>query len=90
MKKEDKNDKMMKEMTAKIQEFIKEQLIKIDVKTDEPLILAGCLAAQVRHLYVALCGEETTLKVYRTMLEGLRQDVLKKGGSAVEEKPTIH
>ena len=89
MKKEDKNDKMMKEMTAKIQEFIKEQLTKIDVKTDEPLILAGCLAAQVRHLYVALCGEETTLQVYRTMLEGLRQDVLKKG-SGVDEKPTIH
>ena len=85
-----KDDKMMKEMTAKIQEFIKEQLTKIDVKTDEPLILAGCLAAQVRHLYVALCGEETTLKVYRTMLEGLRQDVLKKGGSADDEKPTIH
>ena len=89
MKKEDKDYKMMKEMTTKIQEFIKEQLIKIDGKTDEPLIFAGCLAAQVRHLYVALCGEETTLQVYRTMLEGLRQDVLKKG-SGVDEKPTIH
>ena len=89
MKKEDKDDKMMKEMTTKIQEFIQEQLTKTDGKTDEPLILAGCLAAQVRHLYVALCGEETTLQVYRTMLEGLRQDVLKKG-SGVYEKPTIH
>ena len=79
----------MKEMTAKIQEFIQEQLTKTDGKTDEPLILAGCLAAQVRHLYVALCGEETTLQVYRTMLEGLRQDVLKKG-SGINEKPTIH
>ena len=90
MKKEDKDDKMMKEMTTEIQEFIQEQLTKTDGKTDEPLIFAGCLAAQVRHLYVALCGEETTLQVYRTMLEGLRNDVLKKGGSAVEEKPTIH
>ena len=90
MKKEDKDDKMMKEMTTEIQEFIREQLTKIDRKTDEPLILAGCLAAQVRHLYVALCGEETTLQVYRTMLEGLRQDVLKKGGSAIDETPTIH
>ena len=63
-------------MTTEIQEFIQEQLTKTDGKTDEPLILAGCLAAQVRHLYVALCGEETTLQVYRTMLEGLRQDVL--------------
>ena len=84
------NDKIMAEMSTTIQEFIQEQLTKTDGKTDEPLILAGCLAAQVRHLYVALCGEETTLQVYRTMLEGLRQDVLKKGGSAVEEKPTIH
>ena len=85
MKKEDKDDKMMKEMTTEIQEFIQEQL----TKTDEPLMFASCLAAQVRHLYVALCGEETTLQVYRTMLEGLRQDVLKKG-SGVDEKPTIH
>ena len=85
MKKEDKDDKMMKEMTTEIQEFIQEQLNK----TDNPLMLAGCMAAQVRHLYVALCGEETTLQVYRTMLEGLRNDVLKKG-SIVDEKPTIH
>ena len=80
------DDKIMTEMSTKIQDFIQEQLNK----TDNPLMLAGCMAAQVRHLYVALCGEETTLQVYRTMLEGLRQDVLKKGGSAVEEKPTIH
>ena len=86
MKKEDKEDKIMTEMSTKIQDFIQEQLNK----TDNPLMLAGCMAAQVRHLYVALCGEETTLQVYRTMLEGLRQDVLKKGGSSVDEKPTIH
>ena len=88
--KKDKNHAEMVEITTKIQEFIQGQLTKTDGKTDEPLILAGCLAAQVRHLYVALCGEETTLQVYRTMLEGLRQDVLKKGGSGVDEKPTIH
>ena len=86
MTKEDNDDKIMTEMSTKIQDFIQEQLNK----TDNPLMLAGCMAAQVRHLYVALCGEETTLQVYRTMLEGLRNDVLKKGGSAVEEKPTIH
>ena len=85
MKKEDKDDKMMNEMSTKIQEFIQEQL----TKTDDPLMLASCIAAQVRHLYVAICGEETTLQVYRTMLEGLREDVLKKG-LAVDEKPTIH
>ena len=80
-----KDDKMMKEMTTEIQEFIQEQL----TKTDDPLMLASCIAAQVRHLYVAICGEETTLQVYRTMLEGLCEDVLKKE-SVVDEKPTIH
>jgi|TARA_Y100000310_G_scaffold177365_1_gene177460 hypothetical protein len=79
------NDKIMTEMSTTIQEFIQEQL----TKTDEPLMFASCLAAQVRHLYVAICGEETTLEVYCTMLEGLRNDVLKKG-SIVDEKPTIH
>ena len=86
MKKDDdeKHEQMVK-TTIEIQEFIQEQL----TKTDEPLMVAGCLAAQIRHLYVALCGEETTLKVYCTMLEGLRNDVLKKG-SIVDETPTIH
>ena len=79
------NDKIMTEMSTTIQEFIQEQL----TKTDEPLMFASCLAAQVRHLYVAICGEETTLEVYCTMLEGLRNDVLKKG-SIVDETPTIH
>ena len=81
-----KEDKIMVEMSTKIQAFIQEQLNK----TDNPLMLASCMAAQVRHLYVAICGEETTLQVYRTMLEGLRNEVLKKGGSAVDETPTIH
>ena len=83
--KKDKNHDEMVEMSTKIQEFIQEQL----TKTDDPLMLASCIAAQVRHLYVAICGEETTLQVYRTMLEGLRDDVLKKG-LAVDENPTIH
>ena len=83
--KKDKNHDEMVEMSTKIQEFIQEQL----TKTDDPLMLASCIAAQVRHLYVAICGEETTLQVYRTMLEGLREDVLKKG-LAVDENPTIH
>ena len=83
--KEDKNHDEMVEMSTKIQEFIQEQL----TKTDDPLMLASCIAAQVRHLYVAICGEETTLQVYRTMLEGLCEDVLKKE-SVVDEKPTIH
>ena len=86
MKKDDEK-LLMVEITAEIQEFIQEQI----TKTDDPLMFAGCLAAQIRHLYVALCGEETTLEVYRTMLEGLRQDVLKKGAVAYsDEEPTIH
>ena len=86
MTKEDNDDKIMIEMSTKIQAFIQEQLNK----TDNPLMLASCMAAQVRHLYVAICGEETTLQVYRTMLEGLRNEVLKKGGSDIDETPTIH
>ena len=86
MKKDDEK-LLMVEITAEIQEFIQEQI----TKTDQPLMFAGCLAAQIRHLYVALCGEETTLEVYRTMLEDLRKDVLKKGTVAYSsEEPTIH
>ena len=86
MKKDDEK-LLMVEITAEIQEFIQEQI----TKTDDPLMFAGCLAAQIRHLYVALCGEETTLEVYRTMLEDLRKDVLKKGSVVYSnEEPTIH
>ena len=86
MKKDDEK-LLMVEITAEIQEFIQEQI----TKTDQPLMFAGCLAAQIRHLYVALCGEETTLEVYRTMLEDLRKEVLKKGTVAYSsEEPTIH
>ena len=74
-------------MTTKIQKFIQEEL----ANTDDPLMVAGCFAAQVRHLYVALCGEETTFQLYRTMLEDLRKDVLKKGSVVYSDKePTIH
>ena len=84
MKKKDKN---MVEMTTKIQKFIQEEL----ANTDDPLMVAGCFAAQVRHLYVALCGEETTFQLYRTMLEDLRKDVVKKGSVVYSDKePTIH
>ena len=84
---EKKNHKIMVKMTAEIQKFIQEQI----TKADEPLMFAGCLAAQIRHLYVAVCGEETTLEVYRTMLEDLRKDVLKKGSVVYSnEEPTIH
>jgi len=85
--KKDKNHAEMVEITTKIQEFIQGQL----TKTTEPLIFAGCLAAQIRHLYVALCGEETTFEVYRTMLEDLRKEVLKKESVTYSnENPTIH
>ena len=84
MKKKDKN---MVEITTKIQKFIQEELMK----ADDPLMVAGCFAAQVRHLYVALCGEETTFQLYRTMLEDLRKDVVKKGSVVYSDKePTIH
>ena len=53
------HDKMV-EITVEIQEFLQEQLLKVD----NPLMLAGCFAAQVRNLYVVLCGYETTYKMY--------------------------
>ena len=65
---------------------LKEQLLKVD----NPLMLAGCFAAQVRNLYVVLCGYETTYKMYNTMLDDLRKEMLKKGTVTHDEKPTIH
>ena len=54
-------------------------------------MLAGCFAAQVRNLYVVLCGYETTYKMYSTMLDDLRKEILKKGTAThSDEKPTIH
>ena len=80
------HDKMV-EITVEIQEFLQEQLLKVD----NPLMLAGCFAAQVRNLYVVLCGYETTFQVYSTMLNDLRKEILKKGTAThSDEKPTIH
>jgi len=79
------HDKMV-EITVEIQEFLKEQLLKVD----NPLMLAGCFAAQVRNLYVVLLGHEATYKMYNTMLDDLRKEMLKKGTVTHDEKPTIH
>ena len=79
------HDKMV-EITVEIQEFLQEQLLK----ADNPLMLAGCFAAQVRNLYVVLCGYETTYKMYNTMLDDLRKEILKNGTVTHDEKPTIH
>ena len=86
MKKDDdeKHEQMVK-ITAEIQEFIQ----KLLTETDEPLMVAGCLAAQIRHLYVALCGEETTHDIITLMLEGLHDDGLNKG-LVDTPPPTIH
>jgi len=56
-------EELMSLLNSNIQKFIKEQL-KL---TNEPLILAGCLAAQLHHLYVALLGNEDTSKVFEDM-----------------------
>ena len=80
------HDKMV-EITVEIQEFLPEQLLKVD----NPLMLAGCFAAQVRNLYVVLCGYETTFQVYSTMLNDLRKEILKKGTAThSDENPTKH
>ena len=84
MKKDDEK-LLMVEITAEIQEFIQEQI----TKTDQPLMFAGCLAAQIRHLYVQLCGEETTHDIITLMLEGLHDDGLNKG-LVDTPPPTIH
>ena len=80
------HDKMV-EITDEIQEFLQEQLLKVD----NPLMVAGCFAAQVRNLYVVLCGYDTTYQVYSTMLDDLRKELLKKGTvTHHDEEPTIH
>ena len=79
------HDKMV-EITVEIQEFLQEQLLKVD----NPLMLAGCFAAQVRNLYVVLLGHEATYKMYNTMLDDLRKEILKNGTVTHDEKPTIH
>ncbi len=56
-------EELMSLLSSNIQKFIKEQL-KL---TNNPLILAGCLAAQLHHFYVVLLGEEDTSKVFEDM-----------------------
>jgi len=56
-------EELMSLLSSNIQKFIKEQL-KL---TDNPLILAGCLAAQLHHFYVTLLGKEDASKVFEDM-----------------------
>jgi len=56
-------EELMSLLSSNIQKFIREQL----TLTDNPLILAGCLAAQLHHFYVALLGKEDTSKVFEDM-----------------------
>ena len=50
-------------LNTNVQKFITEQL----PLTDHPLLLAGCLAAQLHILYVTLLGEEDAGKLFKTM-----------------------
>ena len=52
-------------ISTNVQQFIKEQV----VLTDRPIVVAGCIGAQLRHLYVALIGEEDTRKVFEEMIK---------------------
>jgi len=56
-------EELMSLLNSNTQKFIKEQL-KL---TNNHLILAGCLAAQLHHLYVALLGKEDASKVFEDM-----------------------
>ena len=62
-------------LNRNVQQFIKEQVSL----TDQPIAVAGCIAAQLRHFYVALIGEEDACKVFKEM------SVYKP-----DEKPTMH
>jgi hypothetical protein len=50
-------------ISTNVQQFIKEQV----ALTDRPIVVAGCIGAQLRHFYVALIGEEDTCKVFKEM-----------------------
>ena len=52
-------------ISTNVQQFIKEQV----ALTDRPIVVAGCIGAQLRHLYVALIGEEDTRKVFEEMIK---------------------
>jgi hypothetical protein len=68
------DDKLVIFISTNVQQFIKEQV----ALTDQPLVVAGCIGAQLRHLYVALIGEEDTCKVFEEMIK------------YKPEKPTMH
>jgi|TARA_R110002020_G_scaffold139990_2_gene311184 uncharacterized protein YueI len=57
------DDETVALLNNNIQKFIKEQLSL----TDNPLLLAGCLAAQLHIIYVTLLGEEDAGKLFKTM-----------------------
>jgi predicted metal-binding protein len=68
------DEKLLIFLNENVQQFIKEQV----ALTERPIVVAGCMAAQLRHLYVALIGEEDACKVFKEM------SVYKP------EKPTMH
>ena len=59
------DDELLVFITGNVQKFITEQM----ALTDQPLVVAGCISAQLRHLYVALIGEEDTRKVFEEMIK---------------------
>ena len=68
------DDETVALLNNNIQKFIKEQLSL----TDNPLLLAGCLAAQLHIIYVTLLGEEDAGKLFKTM------------STYKFEQPTVH
>ena len=54
------DEELISLINGNVQLFIEEQ-IKL---TDDPMVVAGCLAAQLHHFYVALIGEEDTGKMF--------------------------
>ena len=57
------DEELISLINGNVQRFIKEQV----ELTDKPLTVAGCLAAQLHHFYVALIGEEDTGKMFEQM-----------------------
>ena len=57
------DDELLVFISTNVQQFIKEQV----ALTDRPIVVAGCIGAQLRHLYVALIGEEDARKVFEEM-----------------------
>ena len=57
------DDELLVFISSNVQKFINEQV----ALTDRPIVVAGCIGAQLRHLYVALIGEEDACKVFEEM-----------------------